>query len=162
MRIERALVALIAVSGLAACTPAARPMTAVRLVDGEPVVLLAGCADFQIDSVSVYAASGNSASAAPGHDRDIERTGDVVPESMPLFGDPPAGWRVTDKRLTALAPGQRYHLSAWGGTRKTVVITFADSDLAALGPDEVLVGKTPSTHKKTTEKKFREHAEDDC
>ncbi|WP_089006592.1 hypothetical protein [Micromonospora viridifaciens] len=94
-----------------------------------------------------------------GPDRKLRRTGTQVPESMPLFGPPPDGWEVTDDRLTALAADQPYGLAAYDNARPTVGIT---ADLAGLGPDEVLVGKTPSSYKKVTEREYRKRAKDVC
>ena len=150
------------VFGLAGCTPAALPLTAVRAAGGEPVILLAGCADFEIDWISLYTTSRNVTALVDGPDRKLRRTGTQVPESMPLFGPPPAGWEVTDDRLTALAADQLYGLSAFGDGGKAVPITFRAADLAGLGPDEVLVGKTPSSHKKVTERDYRKRAKDAC
>ncbi len=150
------------VFGLAGCSPAALPLTAVRAAGGEPVVLLAGCADFQIDSISLYTTTRDVTASVDGPDRRLRRTGTQVPESMPLFGPPPAGWEVTDDRLTALAADQPYGLAAYGDGGKTVPITFTAADLAELGPDEVLVGKTPSSHKKVTEREYRKRAKNAC
>jgi hypothetical protein len=161
-RTAGALVALVALSGLAACGPADRPVTAVRAVDGEPVVLLAGCSDFQIDRVSLYPSSVDAPVPDGSPDRTLDRTGTTVPESMPLFGDPPSGWTADDGRLTALAAGQAYSVSAYADGGSAVPITFTAADLAALGPDEVLVGKKPSSHKKVTEREFHKQAKKAC
>ncbi|MEU4161102.1 hypothetical protein [Actinoplanes sp. NPDC026670] len=158
-----ASVALAALAGLAACTPADRPLLALRTAGGEPVMLIVSCDDFRIGRIYLYPLGDNPAVAVDGPERELERTGSAVPDSMPLFGEPPAGWAVTDDRLTALAPAQRYSLFA--GTPDgddTVPIAFTDADLAGLGPDEVLVGKAPISHQRMTEQEFREQGEKDC
>jgi hypothetical protein len=161
-RAAGALVVLAALPGLAACTPADLPMTAVRAAAGGPVVLLASCADFEIDRVSVYTSSRDVTASVDGPGWEAERTGGGVPDAMPLLGEPPAGWKVVDDSLAALTPDQPYGLSANDNGRRTVPITFTDADLAALGPGEVLVGKTPSSHEKVTEQEFRKRAKDAC
>ncbi|SCE79624.1 hypothetical protein GA0074695_1189 [Micromonospora viridifaciens] len=150
------------VFGLAGCTPADRPLIAVRAADGEPAVLLAGCSDFQIDSISLLTTSRDVTALVDGPDRELRRTGTQVPESMPLFGPPPTGWEVTDDRLTALTADQPYGLAAYSNGRPTVPITFTAADLAELGPDEVLVGKTLSSHEKVTEREYRKRAKNAC
>jgi hypothetical protein len=161
-RAVSALVVLTALSGLTACSPRDLPLTAIRAVDGQPVLLLAGCPDLQIDSVSVYPESVDAPVPDGSPTRELDRTGPAVPESMPLFGDPPPGWTADDGKLTALAAGQAYGLMARADNRKAVPIVFTDADLAALGPDEVLVGKSPSSHKKVTEQEFRKQAKKAC
>ncbi|MFI5496097.1 hypothetical protein [Actinoplanes sp. NPDC051859] len=156
------LMVLAALPGLSACTPEAKPLTAIRAVDGEPVILLAGCPDFQIDSVSVYTESGDPTVAVDGPDRVLRRNGAPLPESLSLFGASPAGWTVTDERLTELAAGKSYGLSAFGDGGNVVPVTFTAADLAALGPGDVLIGKTPSSHEKVTEKEFRRQATEAC
>jgi len=153
---------LAALPGLAACTPADRGLTAVRAAGGRPVVLLAGCADFEIDTVSVYTSSRDVTASVDGPDWEVQRTGVGVPDAMPLLGEPPRGWKVVDDSLAALAADQLYGLSAYADAHGTVPITFTDADLAALGPGEVLIGKTPSSHEKVTEQEFRKRAEDAC
>jgi hypothetical protein len=156
------LAALSALAGLTACTPAARPLTAVRMLGNLPTVLLAACSDFQIDSISLYPDSGDATVAAGGPDRRLERSGSEVPADLPIFGSPPPGWVVASGRLTALAPGQKYGLAGYAHARPTVPITFTAEDLAALGAGEVLVGKRPGSHQKVTEREFRKRAKDSC
>jgi hypothetical protein len=148
--------------GLAACTPGPWPMIAVRSVGGDPVVLLAGCDDFRIDRISVYPTSPDPTESTDGPRRRIERTGTVVPDSMPLFGPPPAGWTVTDDGLTEPAPGGLYGLGAASGTDDAVPVNFTVEDLAPLGPDEVLVGRSGSGQEKVTEQEFRRRAGQSC
>jgi hypothetical protein len=161
-RVVGTLAVLVTLAGLAACSPAAKPLSALRLDSDRPTVLLAGCPDFQIDSLSVYPNGGSATAPASGPSRRLERTGSEVPDSMPLFGTPPAGWSVSDDGLTALAPGEAYGFTAYAQAQRTVTITFTPEDLAALGAGEVLIGKQPSSHEKVTEKEFRERAKDSC
>jgi hypothetical protein len=151
------LVALAALPGLAACSPGDRALIAVGTAGGEPVVLLAGCDDFQIDSVTVYTQNDE---ASPR--RDLSRTGSELPGSMPLFGDPVPGWKVTGDQLTGLSASGSYGLAAYDGASRAVPIGFEAADLATLGAGEVLVGKPPGGHEKVTEREFRKRAEDDC
>jgi hypothetical protein len=155
--------AVLALTTLTACTPEGRLLLAVRPVAGEPVLLLAGCTDFLIDRIHLRPEN-DGAAASPGRpERELDRTGAVVPDSMPLLGDPVAGWTVVEDGVAALAPGRRYSLYARTAEGdETVPITFADTDLAALGPDEVLVGKVPSSYRTMTEGEFREQAEEAC
>jgi hypothetical protein len=161
-RVAGALVVLAALPGLAACGPPDRPLTALTVAGGAPVVLLAGCDDFTVDSLTVYTRGRNPTVAADGPNRQLDRTGSTTPQSVPLFGDPPAGWQVTDDRLTELAADQSYGLSAFSKGRNTVPIGFTAADLTALAPGEVLVGKVPSSNEKVTEKEFRKRAKKAC
>jgi hypothetical protein len=161
-RVAGALVVLAALPGLAGCGPPSRPLTAIRARDGQPVVLLAGCADFKIDDVSIVPESGDSTAVDNGPYRALNRTGSVVPDSMIFFDQPPAGWSVSQGVLTELAPDKTYNLMAYARADQTVPITFTSADLNALGPDEVLIGKLPGGHRKVTESDFRRRAKDSC
>jgi hypothetical protein len=161
-RAAGALIVLAALPLLASCTPAERTLTAVRAVNGEPVVLIAGCADFQIDSITVHPTSKSVTASASGPERELKRSGSATAESLPLFGAPPAGWTVVDGGLTALVEGQAYGLAAYANGKHTVPIGFTATDLATLGAGEVLVGDPPSGHEKVTEKEFQKRAEDAC
>jgi len=155
-------VALALLTALGACTPAARPLTAVRVVGGQVTVLVATCTDFQLDTVSLYTDNSGSTGPALGPQRRLVRTGTDVPDSLQIFEAPPSGWSVAEAVLTALTPKQLYGLGGYAQAKSTVPIVFTAEDLAALGGDEVLVGRAPSSHEKVTEKKFRERAKKSC
>lgn len=157
-----ALAVLATLAGVAGCSPPAKPLVALRLDGGRPTVLLATCPGFRIDTLSLYSNSGSATVAAGGPNRWLERTGPGVPDSMPLFGTPPAGWSVSNGGLTALTPGQAYGLTGYAHARPTLTITFTAEDLAALGAAEVLLGKQPSSHEKVTEQQFRKRSEESC
>jgi hypothetical protein len=158
-----ALIVLTALPGLAACTPAARPLVAVRAVDGRPTALLAVCDDFRIDAVRIYPNSREASASPATGQRRLERVGSSVPESLDLFGPAPAGWSAAVTELSAMEPGQTYTLAASDqGVQAQAVPLFTLADLTALGPDEVLVRGDHLDHKKTTEKDFRDHAADSC
>jgi len=161
-RVAGALVVLAALPGLAGCTPADLPMTAVRADGGHPVALLAGCSDFTIDRISVYTSTRDVTATVDGPNWKVESTGDQAPEVMPLLGEPPAGWKVIEDGLGQFAGDQPYGLMAYDNARGTVPITFTGADLTALGAGEVLVGKAPSSHEKMTESEFRKRAKDAC
>ena len=152
-----AFAALALLSPLAGCTPADRPVTALRLVDGRPTLLIESCPDFRVDSVSVYPDPG-----ADAVEWEIDADGTPADSAeIPLLTSPP-GWSVRQRTLTSLAPGTEYGLSAFADADRTVPIHFTLADLEALGPDEVLVGERPSGSKVVSEADFREKAGDSC
>lgn len=160
-QVAGALVMLAALPALSGCTPAPRVLIAVRAVDGEPVALLAGCPDFQIDDVSLYTRHHSVTATENGPDRILGRTAPTVPSALRLFGPPPSGWNVDVDDLAALEPGQSYGLGAGSSGSTAESIIFTVEDLATLAPDEVLAGK-PRSHEKMTEREFREQAKGEC
>jgi hypothetical protein len=161
-RAAGALALLVAVCGLSGCIAEDPAMTAVRLVDGQLVVLLARCPDFQFERVSVSARDAGSGSrTTEPMRRSLRRTGAEVPTSLRLFGRPPTGWKVDDDGMTHLEPGQLYGATGSARFDTTPTTEFTLADLARLDPDEVLVGVNFST-KKMTEQKFRDKAQGYC
>jgi hypothetical protein len=151
------LAALALLSPLAACTPADQPVTALRLVDGRPTLLVLACPNFNVDSVSVYPGSG-----ADAFEWEINADGEPANAAeIPLLTSP-EGWSVREASLTALTPGTEYGVSAFDDARRAVPIHFTLADLEALGPDDVLVGERPSGSKVVSEADFREKAGDSC
>jgi hypothetical protein len=161
-RVAGAVAVLVAVGGLSGCIAEDPGFVAVRLVDGQLVMLLARCPDFQLDAVSVYLEDTSSASNA--HDlvtRSLKRTGAEVPTSFRFFGRPPKGWEVVGDQLPELQPGKQYGATGSAPTGFSGTMRFTLADLARLAPDEVLVGVNYLT-KKMTEQEFRENAQGDC
>ncbi|SCE65723.1 hypothetical protein [Micromonospora chokoriensis] len=64
------LVTLAALAGLTACSPAAKPVLALRVADGQPALVIAECADFTADRISVY-----TVDATPAKSWTIDRDG---------------------------------------------------------------------------------------
>jgi hypothetical protein len=144
---------------LSACTPADKPLTALRNVDGRPTLLVLSCPDFELDSLSVYPDPAGTGAAT---EWEIDRAGGAVPESITLL-EPPPGWTATQTTLTALDPAAGYSVSGFDdGADSTVPIHFTLADLTALAPDQVLIGKPASRREAVSEKEFREDAKDSC
>ncbi len=152
-----ALAALAIAASLSACTPAPKPVTAMRLAAGQPTLLVVSCPDFQIDYVSVYLVTETSPRAA----WVINREGGAVPVEVGLLEAPP-GWSVSDRSLGALADGAEYSAVAYDQARPSVTIHFTLAELAALGPDQVLVGKPASEREAVSEASFRKKARESC
>jgi hypothetical protein len=163
-----ALVVLAALPGLASCSPAARPLIALRAVDGRPTILMASCDDFRIRSISVFPDSAGPTASVSTDRRRLERVdsppaANAEPESLDLFGAPPAGWTTAEAGLTGFTAGQSYTVAAYDRGRPAESVSlFTLADLSALGPDQVLVGDDRADHKATTEKEFRRKAADSC
>jgi hypothetical protein len=154
------LVVLAALAGLAGCSPADKPVAALRLVDGEPTLLIAECDDAEINTVSVYtSADGASVDEAWGARTDY--LSPVEASEIRLLQTPP-GWSLTDSTLTEFAPGSEYTVAAYGSSSDAFPIDFTMDQLAALGPDAVLVGESPSETKTRSEADFRDNAKDAC
>jgi hypothetical protein len=160
-------VALAAVATLPACTPAERPVTALRLVDGHPTLVIESCPDFHVDGVRVFTtdpspAPGGVSSAAATRQRWVaDRTGGSVPGELRLLEASP-GWSVSERSLTAFAPGKEYVAWAFDQAAAAVSINFTLAELAALGPDDVLVGRPSSKRAAVSESRFREEAKESC
>ncbi len=88
IEIRRAIVlaALLAPLGLTGCSPAPLPITAVRAVDGRPVVLIAACAKFDPDRVSAFAEAGS-----PNQRWAVSRDGGSAAGEVRLLRYPLAG-----------------------------------------------------------------------
>lgn len=146
---------------LSACTPADRPLTALRYVDGRPTLLVVACPDFQLDSLAVYPDGGPAASASTIEWQILRESG-APPDQITLLGPPPTGWAAKQTSLTAFTPGQEYGVSAFDGADSAVPIHFTLADLEALAPGQVLVGKPASKRKAVSESTFRDDAGDSC
>jgi len=155
-----ALVALAALATLAGCSPADKPVTALRLVDGRPTLLIAACDAAEIDSVSVYAATGGATITAAWRARDPGSAG-PPPAEVTLLEAPP-GWSVSDSSLTAFAPGAAYTTAAYGSPGNAYPIDFTLERLGALGPGEVLAGEGHDEATAMSEGDFRARAKDSC
>jgi hypothetical protein len=155
-RVAASAAALLAAGLLAGCTPANKPVTALRWVNGHAVLLIA-CPTMPSDRISVYLNSG-SPSTAWTIDRAAQAGG--LPGQVTLF-EAPGGWTVSDGSLTALQPGVRYDVWVLGHA-KSVPITFTVADLTALAGDQVLVGEPASRSKVVSESTFRADAKKAC
>jgi hypothetical protein len=161
-----ALVALTVLAGLAACSPADKKVTALHHVDGHPTVRIGPCADFGTKRISVY-----SVGASPEVQWTVRRDdgfagskvqrGAAAPAEVQLLQAPP-GWVIVNESLTEFAPGAQYAVSVYGDGGSTVPIQFTVEELAALKPNQVLVGRYSSKREAITESKFRREAEKSC
>ncbi|WP_223874494.1 hypothetical protein [Salinispora fenicalii] len=130
-----ALLVLATAAGLAGCTPAPLPVAALRNIDGAAVLVLADCPTFTATSVSVYPVG----STTSGKWRISQDTRELVGE-VPLF-QVPSGWELDQQTLDAFQPGQEYSVAVYGRAERARPIKFTLAQLAALGPDQVLVDR---------------------
>ncbi|PTA46163.1 hypothetical protein [Micromonospora sp. RP3T] len=156
IRVAGVLATLATVATVSACSPAAKRVTAMRQVDGQPTMLIVGCDTFDADRVSV-----STEGVSPPMQWDTDRgTGGAVDEVRLLQS--PSGWTVDGQTLTAFQPGTEYTASAFDSGHRTVAVRFTLAELAALLPDQVLVGEPGGKRKAVTEDAFRRAAKKSC
>jgi hypothetical protein len=141
---------------LTACTPAPKPVTALRYVNNRPILLIA-CPTINSGRISLYV-DDDSPSAAWRIDR--EATDVPLPTEVTLFETPP-GWTVSEQSLTTLQPGVGYSVAMRGRSNSTP-IRFTIANLAALRTGQVLVGKPTGPAKAVRESQFRATARNAC
>jgi hypothetical protein len=141
---------------LAACTPADRPVTALRYLNNRPVLLIA-CPTMTPDRISMYNSSGS-----PMISWTINRgaTDTPLPAEVTLLETPP-GWAVSKQSLTVLQPGVEYSVAV-SGRSNAVPITFTLGELAALRSGQVLIGEVAPQRNAVRESQFRATARDAC
>ncbi|MEO3769972.1 hypothetical protein [Micromonospora sp. B9E7] len=150
------LATLTALAGLSACTPADKPLTALRVVDGEPVLVVAECAVFTATRIAVF-----TEDPAPLAKWAIEREGTEELAAVTLL-QPPPGWRVAEQSLVAFEPDVEYAVTAHGDQNDADSIDFTMKDLTELGPGQVLVSDGGTKRKAVTETAFRDRAKKAC
>jgi hypothetical protein len=141
---------------LAACTPADKPVTALRYVNNRPILLIA-CPTMYPHRISLFT-EGASPAAAWRIDRDA--TDVPLPTEVTLLDTPP-GWTASEQSLTALQPDAVYAVALYGRPN-AVPITFTLDELAALRSGQVLIGEVASQRKAVSESKFRATAKHAC
>ncbi|WBB69526.1 hypothetical protein [Micromonospora sp. WMMD812] len=156
VRLVAALAAAATLGTLAACTPAAKRVAALRSVDGHPTLLVAACDGFEADGVSV-----STVGVTPRVQWDVDRDTGAASTEVRLL-QLPAGWTVTEGTLTAFEPGREYTVSAADGGETSFPVHFTVEELAALAPDQVLVGEAAGERKAVTESEFRREAKESC
>ncbi|MEU1399953.1 hypothetical protein ABZ403_28290 [Micromonospora zamorensis] len=150
------LVTLAALAGLAACTPADKPLTAIRVVNGQPVLVVAECAVFTATRIAVF-----TEDPAPPAKWAIEREGTEQLAAVTLL-QPPPGWNVAEQSLAAFEPDIEYAVTAYGDHNDAEPIDFALDEVTGLGPDQVLVSGAGTKRKAVTETAFRDRAKKTC
>ncbi|NLT55518.1 MAG: hypothetical protein GXX79_13355 [Actinomycetales bacterium] len=151
-----AVLSVVVLVGAAGCTPADKKVAAVRSVNGHPTLLIAPCAEADIDSISVYPIG-----SSERRWWTIDRESGSTPEAVTLLEVPP-GWTARTEDLTRLEPGASYGVSAFGSPRHAASVQFTQEALAGLRPDQVLVGEPPSGWRVVSERAFRAEARKDC
>ncbi|MGC4876501.1 hypothetical protein ACLQ26_09615 [Micromonospora sp. DT43] len=150
------LVVLAALAGLSACSPADKPVLAVRAVDGQPVLLLAECAVFTADRISVY-----TIDVTPAASWTVDRDGGAAVAGVTVF-ELPSGWTIDEQTLVAFDSATEYSAAAYGTERNAVPVHFTLGELTGLAPGEVLVGEAAGKRKAVTEAAFRKRAKKVC
>jgi hypothetical protein len=139
--------------GLAACSPKAPQVTALRAVDGQPVLLIAACDGFDVARISVFPEETSSAEKWT-----VNRGTGAAPDEVPLL-HAPQGWTAESGTLPALRPRTEYSVAAYGEqARPAVPIRFTVEQVAGLGAGEVLIGRPSGGGKAVSESKFRSGA----
>ncbi|MFC5924786.1 hypothetical protein [Micromonospora vulcania] len=149
------LVTLAALAVLSACSPAEKPVIALRVVDGQPTVVLAECAVFSAKRIAVF-----TTKLTPTAKWAIERDGGEEPGTVTLL-QPPPGWRVLEQSLVAFEPDIEYSVAAHGDRNDAETVRFTLAEVTRLGPEQVLVG-SGDERKAITETAFRERAKKVC
>ncbi|TQJ20723.1 hypothetical protein FBZ33_0926 [Micromonospora sp. A202] len=150
------LVTLAALAGLTACSPADKPVIALRVVDGQPALVLAECADFTADRISVY-----TIGVTPAASWTIDRDSGSEVTSLTLLETPP-DWHPAEQTLVAFDPNIEYSVAAYGNPRNAVPVRFTLAEVTGLGPEKVLVGGSAGKRKAVTETAFRDRAKKTC
>ncbi|WP_433552995.1 hypothetical protein ACQP08_06310 [Micromonospora zamorensis] len=150
------LVTLAALAGLTACSPADKPLTALRVVNGQPVLVVAECAVFTATRIAVF-----TGEPAPPAKWAIERAGTEQLAAVTLL-QPPPGWNVAEQSLAAFEPDIEYAVTAYGDQNKAESINFTLTQVSELRPDQVLVSDGGTKRKAVTETAFRDRAKKAC
>ncbi|MEU7653548.1 hypothetical protein AB0C50_30435 [Micromonospora taraxaci] len=156
VRVVGVLTTLVALAGLTACSPAEKPVLALRVVDGQPALVMAECAEFTADRISVY-----TVDVTPAQSWTIDRNGGGEVTNVTLF-ELPAGWTPDEQTLTAFEPGTEYSVAAYGDRHNAVPVHFTLAEVTGLGPDRVLVHEGQTQRKAVTETAFRDKAKKAC
>ena len=151
-RLAGALV-LAGLSGLAGCTPQARPVIAVGAVDGRPTAYTVSCADTKVDSVRVEEVAGDQA-VAQWHASTDTAAG---PERITLL-QAPDGWTVPTRTLTEFRPGRQYVVFATAHGDDAGTVYFTMEQVAGLRAGQVLVKRGQVV----AEQDFRDAARKAC
>ncbi|WP_433652452.1 hypothetical protein ACQP2C_09045 [Micromonospora zamorensis] len=150
------LVTFAALAGLTACSPADKPLTALRVVNGQPVLMVAECAVFTATRIAVF-----TVEPAPPAKWAIERAGTEQLAAVTLL-QPPPGWNVAEQSLAAFEPDIEYAVTAYGDQNKAESINFTLTQVSELRPDQVLVSDGGTKRKAVTETAFRDRAKKAC
>ena len=111
------LVTLAALAGLSACSPADKPVLAVRAVDGQPALLLAECSVFTADRISVY-----TIDVTPAASWTVDRDGGAEVAGVTVLELPP-GWTIDEQTLAAFDSATEYSAAAYGAQRDAIPFT---------------------------------------
>ncbi|MET8461770.1 hypothetical protein [Micromonospora zamorensis] len=150
------LVTLAALAGLTACSPADKPLTALRVVNGQPVLVVVECAVFTATRIAVF-----TEEPAPPAKWAIERAGTEQLAAVTLL-QPPPGWNVAEQSLAAFEPDIEYAVTAYGDQNKAEPVHFTLAQVSELPPDQVLVSDGGTKRKAVTETAFRDRAKKTC
>ncbi|MGC4747252.1 hypothetical protein ACLQ28_16580 [Micromonospora sp. DT201] len=156
VRAVSVLVTLAALAGLTACTPEDKPVVGLRVVDGQPALVLAECAVFAPERISVY-----TIDVTPAASWTIDRDGGAKVTDLILL-ELPAGWKPDEQTLVAFDPDTEYSVAAYGDQHNAVPVHFTLPEVTGLGPEKVLVGGTAGERKAITETAFRDRAKKAC
>ncbi|MEV4494202.1 hypothetical protein AB0J84_00630 [Micromonospora arborensis] len=143
-------------AGLSACSPADKPLIALRVVDGQPVLVVVECAVFTATRIAVF-----NEGDAPAAKWAIEREGTEELAPVTLLQLPP-GWKVAEQSLVAFEPGTEYAVTAHGDQNDANPIDFTLGEVTGLGPEQVLVSDGGTKRKAITETAFRDRAKKAC
>jgi hypothetical protein len=163
MRLFRLLlVSALAVTTLTACSPPPEPILALGVRDGKPIGVVVPCGTTAIVDVAVHEPdppAGASYTPAP---RWSVVTGALAgPTEVPLLGDVPDGWQVSDDRIERFESGTSYSLGALS-RRHAFPVTFTLADLDRLDADHVLAGVSYQRSEIATREAFERKGTKSC
>ncbi|MFI6268560.1 hypothetical protein [Micromonospora zamorensis] len=150
------LVTLAALAGLSACSPADKPVLALRVLDGQPTLLVAECAVFTADRISVF-----TIGVTPTAKWAIIREGGEKVATVTLL-ESPSGWRLEQQSLVAFERDIVYSVAAYGDQNKAESVHFTLAQVSELRPEQVLVSDGGTKRKAVTETAFRDRARKAC
>ncbi|MGW2625950.1 hypothetical protein [Micromonospora taraxaci] len=150
------LVTLAALAGLAACSPADKPVLALRVDDGRLTLLVAECDVFTAKRISVFTIGLEPTQKWVITSADGENVAAVT------LLEPPPGWRVEQQTLAAFEADIKYAVSAYGDQTNADSVNFTPTQVSELGADQVLVSEGGTKQKAVTETAFRDRAKKVC
>ncbi|MCA2211576.1 hypothetical protein [Jidongwangia harbinensis] len=175
-RLVSALLGIVALLGLAGCSPDPHPYIALAMVDGRPTVLVAACARGELSYVTL-AEREDTTSPAPSDVRHRPREWSVgaplsapgpdgvrspvatAPARIALF-ERPSDWLISRETLREFRDGAEYRV--YGGPANVATLEFTVARLRELAPGTVLTGVGYRDQHVVSEPTFEKAAEKDC
>jgi len=175
-RLVSALLGVVALLGLAGCSPDPHPYLALTMVDDRPTLLIAECARSQVSYITLWEGD-NTTSPAPTRSRSQALEWSVAsPLSTPApngvkdptaaapariaFFERPSNWLIRQETLRAFRADAEY--SVHGGSTNVASLEFTVARLRELAPGTVLTAVGYRDQHVVSEAEFERAAQKDC